>query len=227
MAKPPNNHERSRSTCTRTAGSFSRSGRSPSRWPPNQASTQHHSTAPSSVTRQNKPNGIRSARRSYQEHRPTSSANGPIPAALPPSSPMRTLVVDDSPDMRKLIQSNLTTKGQTEVLTAESAREAFRHLAIEDDDSGDAPIDLILMDIMMSDMDGIRACQRIKAVERLREIPIIMVTGRTDSEDLRAAFAAGAMDYITKPLNSVELLARVSSALALKRAIDIRKARER
>ena len=140
---------------------------------------------------------------------------------------MRTLVVDNSPDMRELIQSILTTKGQTEVLTAESVRDAFRHLAIEDHDSGDAAIDLILMDIMMSDMDGIRACQRIKAVERLREIPIIMVTGRTDSEDVRAAFAAGAMDYITKPLNSVELLARVSSALALKRAIDIRKARER
>ena len=140
---------------------------------------------------------------------------------------MRTLVIDDSPDMRNLIQSILTTKGQTEVLTAESARDAFRHLAIDDHESGDVAIDLILMDIMMSDMDGIRACQRIKAVERLREIPIIMVTGRTDSEDLRAAFAAGAMDYITKPLNSVELLARVSSALALKRAIDIRKARER
>ena len=140
---------------------------------------------------------------------------------------MRTLVIDDSLDMRNLIQSILTTKGQTEVLTAESARDAFRHLAIDDHESGDVAIDLILMDIMMSDMDGIRACQRIKAVERLREIPIIMVTGRTDSEDLRAAFAAGAMDYITKPLNSVELLARVSSALALKRAIDIRKARER
>src|SRR5207245_2079517 len=97
----------------------------------------------------------------------------------------------------------------------------------EEHESGDVAIDLILMDIMMSDMDGIRACQRIKAVERLREIPIIMVTGRTDSEDLRAAFAAGAMDYITKPLNSVELLAREWSALALKRAIDIRKARER
>ena len=140
---------------------------------------------------------------------------------------MRTLVIDDSLDMRNLIQTILTTKGQTEVLTAASAHDAFRHLAIEDHESGDVAIDLILMDIMMSDMDGIRACQRIKAVERLREIPIIMVTGRTDSEDLRAAFAAGAMDYITKPLNSVELLARVSSALALKRAIDIRKARER
>ena len=140
---------------------------------------------------------------------------------------MRTLVIDDSPDMRNLIQTILTTKGQTEVLTASSAHDAFRHLAIEDHESGDAAIDLILMDIMMSDMDGISACQRIKAVERLREIPIIMVTGRTDSEDVRAAFAAGAMDYITKPLNSVELLARVSSALALKRAIDIRKARER
>src|SRR5437867_9625166 len=140
---------------------------------------------------------------------------------------MRTLVIDDSLDMRNLIQTILTTKGQTEVLTAASAHDAFRHLAIEDHESSDAAIDLILMDIMMSDMDGIRACQRIKAVERLRDIPIIMVTGMTDSEDVRAAFAAGAMDYITKPLNSVELLARVSSALALKRAIDIRKARER
>src|SRR5213594_3531223 len=59
MAKPPNSHERSRSTCTSTAGSFRRSGRSPSRWPPNQANTQHHSPAPSSVTRLYQPNGMR------------------------------------------------------------------------------------------------------------------------------------------------------------------------
>ena len=140
---------------------------------------------------------------------------------------MRTLVIDDSPDIRELIQTILTTKGRTEVLTADSAREAFRHLGIEDHESGDTAFDLILMDIIMSDMDGIGACRRIKAVERLRDIPIIMVTGRTDSEDLQSAFDPGAMDYLTKPLDPVELVARASSALALKRAIDIRKASER
>src|SRR5438445_173870 len=54
-----------------------------------------------------------------------------------------------------------------------------------------------------------------------------MLTGRTDAEDLQMTFAAGAIDFITKPLNSVELLARVSSALAMKHEIDVRKARER
>src|SRR5207245_9306778 len=81
--------------------------------------------------------------------------------------------------------------------------------------------------IVMPDRDGIIACRRIKPVERLREIPIIMLTGRTDAEDLQMTFAAGAIDFITKPLTSVELLARVSSALAMKHEIDVRKARER
>jgi phosphoserine phosphatase RsbU/P len=140
---------------------------------------------------------------------------------------MRTLVVDHAPHVRELIQTILTTDGQTEVLTSESLEDAFRHLAIVDHESGNAAIDLILMDIRMPDMDGISACRRIKAVERLRDIPIIMVTGRTDSEALQTAFAAGAIDYITKPPDTVELRARVSSALAMKREIDVRKARER
>src|SRR5437588_11733481 len=130
---------------------------------------------------------------------------------------MRTLVVDHAPAVRELIQAILTTDGQTEVLTSESLDDAFRHLAIVDHESGNAAIDLILMDIMMPDMDGISACRRIKAVERLRDIPIIMVTGRTDSEALQTAFAAGAIDYITKPAEKLELVARVTSALTLKR----------
>jgi diguanylate cyclase (GGDEF)-like protein len=87
-------------------------------------------------------------------------------------------------------------------------------------------IDLILMDIVMPEMDGIEACRLIKSFEYLRDIPVIMVTATMQMKELQMAFAAGAIDYITKPLNKVELLARVSSALKLKREIDNRKARE-
>src|SRR2546427_13222637 len=72
-----------------------------------------------------------------------------------------------------------------------------------------------------------RSCRRIKAVERLREIPIIMLTGRTDAEDLQMAFAAGVIDYITKPVNSEERLAGESCSSAMKHEIEERKARER
>jgi response regulator RpfG family c-di-GMP phosphodiesterase len=87
-------------------------------------------------------------------------------------------------------------------------------------------IDLILMDVLMPELDGVEACRQIKSRPHLCDIPIIMVTAKTDLSNLQAAFAAGANDYITKPVNSIELLARVSSALALKKEMDCRKARE-
>ena len=87
-------------------------------------------------------------------------------------------------------------------------------------------IDLILMDVMMPGMDGIEACQRIKAQDGLRDIPVIMVTIRDDEEALAQAFAMGATDYIIKPVKEIELLARVRAALKLKRETDRRKARE-
>jgi response regulator RpfG family c-di-GMP phosphodiesterase len=87
-------------------------------------------------------------------------------------------------------------------------------------------IDLILMDVLMPEMDGVEACRQIKGRQHLCDIPIIMVTAKNDHPNLQAAFAAGAIDYITKPVNSVELLARVASALALKKEMDCRKARE-
>ncbi|MGC4096263.1 MAG: response regulator [Nitrospira sp.] len=85
---------------------------------------------------------------------------------------------------------------------------------------------MILMDVLMPDIDGVAACRQIKQQAHLRDIPIIMVTAQTDLNNLKDAFSAGAMDYINKPVNGVELLARVSSALRLKSEMDCRKERE-
>jgi len=82
------------------------------------------------------------------------------------------------------------------------------------------------MDIMMPDMDGVEACRRIKADRRYRDLPILMVTAMKAGAFLETAFAAGAVDYVTKPINRLELLTRITSALKLKREMDQRKARE-
>lgn len=142
------------------------------------------------------------------------------------SAAERILIVDDSSDNRLLLQMVLTASGYSEPLMAGSAREAFRRLGMEEPADPGPAVDLILLDISMPEVDGIEACRRIKAVDRLRDIPIIMATALTDTEFLVAAFDAGAMDYITKPLKKVELLARVSSALKLKGEMDRRKAQE-
>jgi sigma-B regulation protein RsbU (phosphoserine phosphatase) len=138
---------------------------------------------------------------------------------------MGILIIDDSQDQQVLLRAILRQAGHTDLLSADSAKTAFPMLDMD----GEAPrtqIDLILMDILMSEMDGVEACRRIKSRPHLCDIPIIMVTANNDRSNLQAAFAAGAIDYITKPVNSLELLARASSALALKKEMDCRKARE-
>ena len=119
----------------------------------------------------------------------------------------------------------LNSVGYADIVVVDSAQAAFESLGLGGD-SYAAGIDLILMDITMPDIDGIAAMRHIQAVPALRDIPVIMVTGRVDPEQLKAAFDAGAIDYITKPVHEVELLARVRSALKLKYEIDQRKARE-
>jgi len=133
---------------------------------------------------------------------------------------MRILSVDDSEEIMFHIQSFLESAGYTDILTANSASEAFELLRAKTN------IDLILMDIMMPEMDGIESCKEIKSDKALWNIPVIMVTGRTDNQSLSRAFEAGAIDFIPKPLNRVELLARVRSALRLKKEIDWRTANE-
>ena len=139
---------------------------------------------------------------------------------------MSILVVDDSRTQLYLLTSILAAGGYTGVLTARSAQEAFDHLGLDKKTDEPSLVDLILMDLSMPEIDGLEACRRIKGIERLRDIPIIVVTASTELEDLRDAFSAGAMDYISKPPNEVEMLARVRSALRLKHEIDQRKARE-
>lgn len=139
---------------------------------------------------------------------------------------MSILIVDDSVDNRMLFKYILENAGYTDVLTADSAHDAFKVLGMENPSKADSVVDLILMDIMMPEMDGIEACRQIKSVEKLRDIPIIMVTAKTEEKDIEDAFSVGAMDYITKPLRGIELLVRSRSALSLKKEIDRRKNRE-
>lgn len=138
---------------------------------------------------------------------------------------MAILIVDDSPDQHLLLKSILTKAGHPDILSADSALAAFPILN-RDTTASPTPIELILMDVLMPEMDGVTACRQIKQQPHLQDIPVIMVTAKNDFNSLKDAFSAGAMDYINKPVNSIELLARVTSALTLKREMDCRKERE-
>ncbi len=140
---------------------------------------------------------------------------------------MKILIVDDSKTMRSILKLILVDAGYEEPLMASCASEAFSLLGIEEG-VGHAPqIDLVLLDILMPGMNGIEVCQGIKKSQSCSDIPVIMVTSLNDSEHLDAAFTAGAMDYLTKPVDKTALLARVRSALKLKHEMDQRKAHER
>ncbi|WP_347488973.1 PleD family two-component system response regulator [Desulfoscipio sp. XC116] len=144
---------------------------------------------------------------------------------------MSILIVDDSPTISSLIKSYLINAGYTDLLFAASAKQAFQMLGVtlHGKLSGNftTSIDLILLDIVLPDMDGREVCGIIKSIKHLQDTPIIIVTSLTDSAHLEMAFAAGATDYVTKPVNYIELLARISSALKLKHEMDHRKAREK
>jgi len=138
------------------------------------------------------------------------------------------LIVDDSARARLLIEAALRAQGHDHLTSVDSARAAFQALGMDSESSGDPPgFDLILMDLLMPEVDGIEACRQIKSCQRFTDVPVIMVTAEDSPECLKAAFEAGATDYVRKPVNRVELAARVQSALRLKQETDWRKARER
>jgi diguanylate cyclase (GGDEF)-like protein len=137
------------------------------------------------------------------------------------------LLVDDAEEIRLLITRQLRNAGYTKVIEAASAAEAFSILGLDRDDKTVAGIDLIIMDIVMPEIDGIEACRRIKEDDRFEDVPIIMITALADKGILQLAFDAGAMDYIAKPVDKLELIARVRSSLRLKDEMENRRERER
>jgi len=123
-------------------------------------------------------------------------------------SPARILVADDNPDNRDIFRARLAAHGY-EILTARDGAEA---LVI----AHAAQPDLLLLDVMMPNLDGIEVCRRLKGDAALSFMPIIMVTARTGSQDVITGLDAGADEYLTKPVDQAALVARVRSMLRIK-----------
>ncbi|MDA8448044.1 response regulator [Paracidovorax valerianellae] len=122
------------------------------------------------------------------------------------------LVVDDTPDNLTLMGTLL--RDHYHVKVANQGEKALRIA------QSSPPPDLILLDIMMPGIDGYEVCRQLKAHPQSRDIPVIFLTARSTSDDERTGLAAGAVDYITKPISPPILLARVHTHLALKATAD-------
>jgi len=124
----------------------------------------------------------------------------------------RILVVDDEPDIRRVLADTLTSHGYV-VETAADGLEGTRKGALF------LP-DLVLLDIMMPDMDGFEVCRRLKADSSTSHIPVIMITALDQVADRIRGLEAGADDFLTKPVNDLQLMTRVRSLVRLKMLTD-------
>ena len=124
----------------------------------------------------------------------------------------RILVVDDIPANVKLLEARLVAE-YFDVLTAADGYEA---LAICEKQ----PVDLILLDIMMPGIDGFEVCERLKSNPRTAHIPVVMVTALDQPSDRVRGLKAGADDFLTKPVNDLQLMSRVKSLVRLKNVSD-------
>jgi PleD family two-component response regulator len=126
---------------------------------------------------------------------------------LPTTDRGNILVVDDTPANLRLLAGILNGQGYKvrPVPSGELALSAAKGM----------PPDLILLDIMMPEMNGYEVCEKIKADERTRNIPVIFISAINDVLDKVKAFAVGGVDYITKPFQMEEVLVRVETHLAM------------
>jgi len=117
---------------------------------------------------------------------------------------VKILVVDDDPVFQDILISTLRTIGHDDVTKAASAAEALAVLQ-----SLSTPFDCILLDIQMPDMDGVSFCRLLRGLPDYRQVPIVMITSESAKRYIDDAFVAGATDYVTKPLDRLDLMARI------------------
>ncbi len=117
----------------------------------------------------------------------------------------KILLVDDAETIL-MMERMILGKAGYELLTAKDGQEAVAKAVTERPD-------LILMDVVMPKMDGFEACRQLRGRDTTKAIPIIMVTTRGEATNVESAFQSGCDDYITKPINGLEVLAKVKSAL--------------
>mgnify|MGYP002654310446 CR=1 FL=1 len=127
-------------------------------------------------------------------------------------NPSSILIVDDEPDNFDVIETLLSVQGY-HLYYASNGQEALSVLDIVNPD-------LILLDVMMPGLNGIDVCKKIKADLQWKAVPVIMVTALSSKEDLALCLEAGADDFISKPVNRLELCARVKSMLRIKQQHD-------
>lgn len=120
---------------------------------------------------------------------------------------MRILAVDDDPTFREILAITLRELSQKDLTLASSGEQALEIIA-----QAAKPFDCILLDIQMTGMSGIEVCGSIRRFEIYRQTPIIMITSMSSKDFVDAAFMAGATDYLTKPLDRLEMRARLGMA---------------
>jgi CheY-like chemotaxis protein/two-component sensor histidine kinase len=130
------------------------------------------------------------------------------------SKPPVILIVDDTPQNIQVVGNILRENIKCDFTFATNGLQALEKIK-------KSRPDLILLDVMMPELDGFEVCEKLKGSETTKDIPIIFLTAKTESEDIVRAFENGAVDYVTKPFNPSELLARVRTQLKIKENNDI------
>lgn len=136
----------------------------------------------------------------------TSAANEPTSIQIDHS---RVLIVDDDEIIRKLLRRVLERSGFV-IDEAASGEQALEQIEQN-------PPDLILLDVVMDGIDGFQTCRKLKGIEKMAEVPIVFVTGRSDTGSIVEGLNAGGNDYITKPINRHEALARIRNHLKMRK----------